>query len=126
MTNNKVITFEETIEWFNSTAHQGAIGLTVKFPIPEENVQAFIDFFTDYTPYVLEEEGCLQFGFHRDWKEPNVFWLVENWASTKILLAHLSADSRKGTKYEGDAPLKIMAELGAKPEPAALYLVNNV
>ncbi|MEI8642785.1 antibiotic biosynthesis monooxygenase [Pseudoalteromonas sp. Hal040] len=125
MTSKNVITFEETMEWFVSTEHKGAIGLTVKFPIPEANVQAFIDFFTDYTPYVLEEDGCLQFGFHQDWKNPNVFWLVESWASTSILLEHLGPNSRKGTKYEGETPLKIMAELGAKPEPAALYLVEN-
>ncbi len=126
MTSKNAITFEETMEWFESTEHKGAIGLTVKFPIPEENVQAFIEFYNDYTPYVLKEDGCLQFGFHQDWKDPTVFWLVESWASVSILLEHLGPKSRLGTKYEGETPLKIMANLGASPEPAALYLIDNI
>lgn len=124
MSDNKV-TFEETLEWFQSTDYQGALGLTVKFTLPEENTQAFIDFFTDYKPYVLEEEGCIQFGFERDWKDPNTFWLCERWASPQILLKHLGNDARKGTKYEGEQPLKIMAALYAQPEPAAIYLLNQ-
>ncbi|MCL1065700.1 antibiotic biosynthesis monooxygenase [Shewanella olleyana] len=118
------VTFEETLEWFNTTDYTGAIGLTVKFPVPEEKAEAFAVFLKDYIPYVLKEEGCIDFGFQRDWKKPNEFWLTERWASVKILLAHLGPDSRKNTKYEGNKPLEIMAEFGAKPEPAAIYRIG--
>ena len=118
------ITFEETITWFQTTDHDGPIGLTVKFPVPAENVEKFIGFLEDYSPYVVKEEGCIEFSWHRDWKDPNAFWLTERWASAKILLQHLGPGARPGTSYEGEAPLKIMAELGAEPEPAAIYLVG--
>ncbi|GLS90347.1 hypothetical protein GCM10007916_14140 [Psychromonas marina] len=115
------ITFEETIEWFQTTDYKGAIGLTVKFPVPQENVEKFVDFLNDYMPYVKKENGCIQFTWHRDWKNPNEFWLTEHWESSSILLEHLGPDSRSGTKYAGDAPLVIMAGLGVNPEPAAIY-----
>ncbi|MBX7482998.1 putative quinol monooxygenase [Qipengyuania qiaonensis] len=115
------ITFEETIEWFKSTDYAGPIGLTVKFPVPAENADKFRDFLNDYAPYVVKEEGCIEFTWHCDWKDPNAFWLTERWQSAKILLKHLGPDSRPGTPYEGETPLKIMADLGAAPDPAAIY-----
>ena len=118
------ITFEETIEWFQTTDYMGAIGLTVKFPVPEKNVEEFVSFLEDYTSYVVQEKGCIDFGFNRDWKNSNEFWLTERWESVSILLEHLGPNARKGTKYEGDTPLKIMAKLGAKPDPAAIFLLG--
>ncbi|WP_285163022.1 putative quinol monooxygenase [Shewanella goraebulensis] len=118
------ITFEETLEWFKTTDYTGAIGLTVKFPVPAENTEKFAEFLKDYTPYVLEEEGCIDFGFQRDWKNPNEFWLTERWASVQILLSHLGPDSRKGTKYEGGTPLQIMADFGVQPDPVAIYRLS--
>lgn len=116
------IAFEETIAWFQKTDYDGPVGLTVRLPVPQKNVEEFGAFLEEYIPYVLEEDGCIEFGFHRDWREPNIFWLTERWALPKILLEHLSPNARKGTKFEGDAPLKIMAALGAAPDPAAIFL----
>lgn len=117
-------TFEETLEWLQTTDYDKGIGVTALFRVGDEHVDSFVALLKDYIPSVLEEEGCLDFNFNRDWRNPNDFWLTEKWASPKILIQHLGPNSRKGTKYEGNVPLEEFAKLGLSPDPAAIYKIG--
>ncbi|MEH0152491.1 antibiotic biosynthesis monooxygenase family protein [Limibacter armeniacum] len=121
---DKKLTFEETLTWMKTTDYSGAIGVTARFRVADEYVDEFVALLKDYSPYVLEEEGCLDYSFHRDWQNPNDFWLTEKWASPTILLQHLGPNARKGTKYEGSIPLDKFAAMNIFPDPAAIYKVG--
>lgn len=123
-TNNSKPTFEETLEWLQTTDYSEGIGVTALFRVKDEHKENFIAMLKDYIPYVLEEEGCIDFGFHKGWKNPNDFWLSEKWASPKILIEHLGPNARKGTKYEGNVPLEEFAKMEVFPDPAAIYKIG--
>ena len=118
---NAVPTFEETLEWLQTTEYSGSIGVTALFRVKDQYYDRFIALLKDYIPYVVKEEGCLDFSFNRDWRNKNDIWLVEKWSSPKSLIFHLGPDARKGTKYEGNIPLIKFAQMEIKPEPAAIY-----
>ena len=81
------ITVEELGRWLSTTDVGGPIGLTMKFFVQEEQAEAFRSTMTEFEPHALAEEGAQAYEFHRDWKDPTVFWLTERWASPASLLA---------------------------------------
>ncbi|WP_111707591.1 putative quinol monooxygenase [Lutibacter citreus] len=124
MSENTKPTFEETYEWLQTTDYNKGIGVTALFRVKEEHLENFIALLEDYIPYVLKEEGCIDYGFHRDWRNSNDIWLTEKWVSPKILVEHLGPNARKGTKYEGSAPLDKFAKMEVFPDPAAIYKIG--
>lgn len=124
MSQNIKPTFEETFEWLQTTDYNKGIGVTALFRVKDEHLENFIALLEDYVPYVLKEQGCIDYGFHRDWRNSNDIWLTEKWASPKILVEHLGPNARKGTKYEGSAPLDEFAKMGVFPDPAAIYKIG--
>lgn len=122
--NNSKPTFEETLEWLQTTEYKGAVGVTALFRVKEEHTEAFKSLLEDLIPYVLKEDGCIEYGFNRDWKNVNEFWITEKWASSKLLVEHLGPNARKGTKYVGSTPFDEFEKMEIILEPAAIYKVG--
>ncbi|WP_422092058.1 putative quinol monooxygenase [Tenacibaculum ovolyticum] len=122
--NNNKPTFEETLEWLQTTEYGGAVGVTALFRVKDEHIESFINLLEDLIPYAVKEEGCIEYAFNRDWKNTNEFWITEKWASPKLLIEHLGPNARKGTEYEGSTPFDEFEKMEIVLEPAAIYKVG--
>ena len=86
------VSYEELAGWLESTKHVGSIGITAKFYVKEDQVDKFCEVMKNNVEHTQGEAGMLVYKLHADFKESNIFWLVEEWENVSYLKAHCSTE----------------------------------
>jgi quinol monooxygenase YgiN len=66
-------------------ASSGAILRLVRLTFKAENVETFLQFFSETAPHIRAFEGCIELQGFRDREQPNVVYTLSRWASPEHL-----------------------------------------
>lgn len=67
------------------TASSGIILRLVRLTFKAENVETFLQFFSETAPHIRAFQGCLELQGFRDREQPNVVYTLSRWASAEDL-----------------------------------------
>ena len=94
------ISFEEFYAWLdNGGDYDGPVGLSAKFYVKEDQVSQFRQVMNNNLEHSLGEKGVRLYKMQADFKDSNIFWLIEEWDSVSDLRAHCQSETFK--KNEG-------------------------
>ena len=81
----------EFYDWLKTTDYAGAISLTAKFYVKPGYQDSFKDSMKSNVMFSRTESGMIWYKMYADYKDPQVFWLVEEWASVEDLMNHVTS-----------------------------------
>merc|ERR1712142_9790 len=108
----------ELVAWVGSTDYTGGIGVTVKFTVKDSEKSNFQGLCKKQMDFVNGQSGVKSFKLHEDFKNPAVFWLVEEWESMAAWKPYLASKERA-------ANAEAMMPMMAGPPHIALYKIKN-
>ena len=105
-------------KWLETTEYTGAISLTVKFYVKENQVSKFREIMKNMMAYSNSDHGALMYKLNEDFKDSTVFWLTEEWKSVSDLKNH-ATDENHGKVS------KMLGKTLRAPPHVGLYKNNN-
>ena len=108
----------ELMSWVGTTDYTGGIGVTVKFTLKDSEIANFQALCKNQLDFVMTLKGHKSFKMHEDFKNPAVFWLVEEWESMAAWKPYLASKERA-------ANAEAMMPMMAGPPFIALYKIKN-
>merc|ERR1712156_410925 len=108
----------ELMSWATTTDYTGPIGVTVKFTLKDSEVANFQALCKKQLDAVKSLPGMKVYKMHEDFKNPNCFFLVEEWESMAAWKPYLTSPERAENA-------KGMMPLMAGPPHIALYKIKN-
>lgn len=60
-----------------------------------ENVEKVIDLMDNLVRLTRQEEGCVNYDFHRDLEDATLFYMHENWVNAEALAKHFEQSYMK-------------------------------
>lgn len=108
-------------EWLAHANWDGPVGLTAKFTVEPDRVDAFLDIMSENIAFTRQEEGCLQYDLTPCHEREDVFFLLERFQSRSALLSHV-----KSAHYAA-CQQRFIADMGAHPQvQICFYRVNPI
>ena len=71
------------------------LSLVVVIKTKEEKREFVKNEVSKIVPIVLEEEGCINYDFHQDINDENIFIFYENWATREAWQNHVNSEHMK-------------------------------
>ena len=105
---------EEFANWLKTSNYDGPINITAKFYVKEDQVSKFCEIMKTVVEYSNTDHAALMYKMYVDYKDPSVFWFIEEWKSVDDLKKHIM-DEKHVKDY------KLISELLRAPTHIALY-----
>ena len=87
---------QEFYTWLNTVVDcEGPVGLTAKFYVKKDKVPQFCQVMKNNVDYSVGEKGVILYKLQADYKDSNIFWLIEEWESVSDLKAHCLSETYK-------------------------------
>ena len=80
----------EFAKWLETTDYTGPINLTAKFYVKKDQITNFRQIMKNVIQYSNFDHGALTYKMFAYYKDPTVFWLVEEWKCVDDLKNHLT------------------------------------
>jgi quinol monooxygenase YgiN len=69
--------------------------LTATLYVKPEKRDALIELLSSFVDRSRSEEGCVDYHFHNNLEDPNMFYFYENWAKRADFERHIALDYQK-------------------------------
>ena len=87
---------QEFYNWLNTVVdYDGPVGLTAKFYVKKDQVAKFCQMMKNNVEYSVGKKGVLVYKMQADYRDSNIFWLIEKWESVADLKAHCLSETYK-------------------------------
>ena len=86
---------DEFMTWLKTTEYNGPIGATLKFYVKEESAKEFKDMIIKKVRSEMTKNKCKSMKLNVDFKDPNIFWINEEWNHVSDLKNWCTSDAYK-------------------------------
>ena len=89
------ITFKEKefYNWLQTTTYNGPVGVTGKFYLKEGGRSKFLEAMKKNVDFSKTEVGVRHYKLNADFKNPLIFWLVQEWDTVTDLRKHCTSEA---------------------------------